>query len=270
MTHRALHLSDLHRGANESPETDGALAELVAELEPVVVIVTGDLANRGRADELRRARALLDALGAPWLAVPGNHDLPYTLPARVTAPGHVFEREIGPREPLFSSPDIVVQGLNSTRPWRHQGGRLPAGAVERAAAAFAAAPRGALRVVALHHHLAGSPWRALRKVPLKHRDAVLDGLSAAGADVVLGGHIHQSTTVRLTDIQAAEGGPGEGLLLATAPGFGRPRPHRKGEAHGVHVLEWDAEHVTTITLSWVVSPVEGGRFSEAGRRAFPR
>ena len=75
MTHRALHLSDLHRGANESPETDGALARLVAELEPVVVIVTGDLANRGRAAELRRARALLDGLGAPWLAVPGNHDL---------------------------------------------------------------------------------------------------------------------------------------------------------------------------------------------------
>ena len=85
MTGRAIHISDLHRGANESPEVDAALTALVAELAPSVVIVTGDLSNRGRAAELRRARTLLDALPAPWLAVPGNHDLPYTVPARFTA-----------------------------------------------------------------------------------------------------------------------------------------------------------------------------------------
>lgn len=270
MTRRALHVSDLHRGANESPETDAALARLVEELRPVVVIATGDLANRGRAAELRRARALLDRLGVPWLAVPGNHDLPYALPARLTAPGRVFEREIGPRSPTFRSAEIVVQGLDSTRPWRHQGGRLRPAALARVREAFAGAPPGALRVVALHHHLAGAPWRAARKLPLRDRDRVLDALRAAGADVVLGGHIHQSTTVRVTDLLAAEGAPGEGMLLATAPGLGRPRPHRKGEAHGVQVLEWDEREIVTIPLSWVARAGEAGTFLRVGRRSFPR
>lgn len=270
MTHRLLHLSDLHRGANELSATDDALVALVAEVRPTLVVATGDLANRGRAEELRRARALLERLDAPWLAVPGNHDLPYTLPARFTAPGRVFEREIGSRSPSFRAEHVVVQGLDSTRPWRHQGGRLRSHDLGRVRKAFADAPPGALKVVALHHHLAGAPWRALRKVPLRHRDAVLDALREAGTDVVLGGHIHQSTAVRLTDIVAAEGEPGEHLLLVTAPGFGRPRPHRKGEAHGVQLLEWDAERVSMITLSWVASAGRAGRFSEAARRSFGR
>lgn len=270
MTMRALHLSDLHRGAHEQPDVDDALVALVAEIRPAVVVVTGDLANRGREAELRRARSLLDRLGAPWLAVPGNHDLPYTVPARFTAPGAVFEREIGPRAPRFAAPGIVVQGLDSTRPWRHQGGRLPAPALDAVRDAFASAPEGTLRVVALHHHLAGAPWRAMRKVPLKHRDTVLDALREAGTDVVLGGHIHQATAVGLTDIVAGEGAPGEHLLLVTAPGFGRPRPHRKGEAHGVQVLEWGTESVCTITLSWVVPGRGAGRFCEVARRTFVR
>ena len=103
---------------------------------------------------------------------------------------------------------------------------------------LADAPGGALRVVVCHHHLAGAPWRASRKFPLKHRDATLRSLAAAGAELVLGGHIHQGTAVERHAFEALDDGVQGSLVLSTAPGFGRPRPNRLGEANGLHVVRW--------------------------------
>ena len=55
-------------------------------MAPDLVIASGDLTNRGRRGEHERAAAFLRRLGPPVLAVPGNHDIPYTFPARFTPP----------------------------------------------------------------------------------------------------------------------------------------------------------------------------------------
>ena len=48
---------------------------------------SGDLTHRGQRDQHERVAAFLRRLGRSVLAVPGNHDIPYTFPARFTAPG---------------------------------------------------------------------------------------------------------------------------------------------------------------------------------------
>jgi 3',5'-cyclic AMP phosphodiesterase CpdA len=265
VTDCAIHISDLHRGKRESSDADDALVSLCHELSPVLVLVTGDLSNRGRPAELARARALLDRLPAPTLAVPGNHDIPYAFPARFTRPWRAFEEQIGTREPRFASERLVACGLTSVRPWRHQGGRLSAASLARAADTLSEAAPGALRVVALHHHLAGAPWRASRKFPLSHRDAALAALAAAGAELVVGGHIHQSSVVERHEFEVVEAAPHPSLVLATAPGFGRPRPRRTGEAQGLHVYRWDIGELAVETRVW------GGRgFSPTAQRVVPR
>lgn len=264
MTGCAIHISDLHRGKREAGDVDDALVALCRELGPALVLASGDLSNRGRPAELARARALLDRLPAPTLAVPGNHDIPYALPARFTRPWRAFEQEVGDREPVFSSNALAVCGLNSVRPWRHQGGRLSSASLTRAAEALSAAPPGALRVVALHHHLAGAPWRASRKFPLRHRGAVLAALEAAGAELVVSGHIHQSSAVERHEFEAVTTRRAS-LVLATAPGFGRPRPQRTGEAQGLHVYRWDARELVVETRIW-----DGHGFSPTARRIVPR
>ncbi len=246
----AIHISDLHRGTHEPPELDDALVALCDELRPELVIVSGDLSNRGRVTELERAKELLDRLPAPVLAVPGNHDIPYTLPARVTRPWERFERVFGTTEPVVRTQNAVACGLNSVRPWRHQGGRLDVGRIASVDAAFSTAAPGILRVVVLHHHLAGAPWRAVRKFPLKQRDAVLRSLAAAGTELVLGGHIHQSTAVERHSFEALPGAEAASLLLSTAPGFGRPRPHRLGESNGLHVICWNERELAVETMIW--------------------
>jgi 3',5'-cyclic AMP phosphodiesterase CpdA len=260
---RILHLSDLHLGRHEAPEPALALRTLASELAPELVIATGDLAHRGRSTELERASALLAGFEKPLLVVPGNHDIPFGH-ARFTRPFARWERVFGETEPSYCSEKTVVVGLNSVRPWRHQGGALGSAQLVRARELLGAAPQRALRIVALHHHLASPPWRARHKRPVSSRDDVLHALAEAGADLVVSGHVHQAGIAERREFEALEGS-GRPLVLTSTPGFGRPRPHRTGEACGVNVYVADDRSLTVTTYAW-----NGNAFAETGRRMFAR
>ena len=92
-------------------------------------------------------RRLLDRLGAPVLAIAGNHDIPLL--------------------------DLLVACVSTTRRWRHKNGAVSARQVERVTALLAMAGREQLRLVVVHQ-----PAAALRR------------WAEAGADLVLGRHIH--------------------------------------------------------------------------------
>jgi 3',5'-cyclic AMP phosphodiesterase CpdA len=262
---RILHVSDLHAGRRERPETLAALRELAAELRPDLVLATGDLAHRGRRAELERARELLSSLGRPLLAVPGNHDLPYGVPARFTSTFDAWSRVFGTTEPVHSSEALLVVGLNSARPWRQQGGALADAALARATTRLREAPQGALRVVALHHHLAAPPWRPGRKRPLWRRGQVLRTLASGGAELVASGHVHQAAVAERREFEALEEPARGPLVLATAPGLGRPRPRRRGEACGLNVYDASPDELVVRTFAW-----DGHGLREIGRRSFPR
>jgi len=44
------------------------------EPKPDIVLVTGDISNNGKYQELVYAKSLLDKLNAPYFVIPGNHD----------------------------------------------------------------------------------------------------------------------------------------------------------------------------------------------------
>ena len=169
-----------------------ALVTLLGRVQPELVIASGDLTHRGRRAEHERAAGFLRSLELPVVAVPGNHDIPYTFPARFTRPWAEFERLWETTEPLYRSERLFVVGLNSVRPWRHQSGALRDEQLRRACDAMREAPDGALRVVAIHHHLLGAPWRSAKK-PVAERNRVLATLVDGGAELILAGHIHQAT-----------------------------------------------------------------------------
>jgi 3',5'-cyclic AMP phosphodiesterase CpdA len=242
-----------------------ALSELAEELDPELVVVTGDLAHRGRRAELERAAALLRGLGRSLLVVPGNHDIPYNVPGRFTRTWDEWRRVFREIEPVYRSDELVVVGLVSVKPWRQQGGALDPEQIERVGTHFREAPASALRVVALHHHLAAPPWRAGRKRPLSRRDTVLQSLAEAGAELVVSGHVHQAGVAERREFEVLEGGTGQALVLATAPGFGRPRPHRKGEALGVNVYEAEKQSLAVTTHVW-----DGSGFVQIAQREFRR
>jgi hypothetical protein len=93
---------------------------------------------------------------------------------------------------------------------------------------------------------------------------VLATLAAAGAELVVGGHIHQCTVTVRVEFEVLAAGEASPVLV-TAPGLGRPRPRRSGEAQGAVVYEWDA---TMLAIVPYIN--DGGRLVASGRREFPR
>ncbi|HEV2593217.1 MAG TPA: metallophosphoesterase [Gaiellaceae bacterium] len=247
MLTRILHVSDLHMGAHESPEVELAVAALVERTSPELVIASGDLTHRGRRDQHERSAAALRSLGPPVVAVPGNHDIPYTFPARFTTPWREFERQWETTEPVHASETLQVVGVNSVRPYRHQSGGVKAAQLERVRARLEEAAPGALRVVVLHHQLVGAPWRT-RKRPVAHRSHVLATLVDSGAELILGGHIHQATVSERHEFEVIEGDT-RGVVVSIAPGFGQPRPQRRGEARGCVV--YTATDVTLLAETYI-------------------
>jgi 3',5'-cyclic AMP phosphodiesterase CpdA len=260
---RILHVSDLHFGARDAPEIAGPLARLVEATAPHLVVATGDLTHRGRRDQHERASAFLRALGPPVFAVPGNHDIPYTLTARFTRPFVEFERHWPAAEPVFSSNGLYVVGLNSVRPWRNESGRVRPAQLQRAADQLAKAPPEALRVVALHHHLIGAPWRS-RKKPVARRNDVLAALVESGAELILAGHIHQAAVSERREFEVASGGA-RAVVVSVAPGLGQPRPNRRGEARGLQFYEADESELRVLTYVW-----RDAQWGLMALRRFPR
>jgi 3',5'-cyclic AMP phosphodiesterase CpdA len=242
-------VSDLHFGRRENPAAHEALRDLAGRIRPELVIASGDLAHRGLRAQLEAATALLRSLGAPVLAVPGNHDIPYTFPARFTRPWAEFERLWETTEPVHRGERVFVVGLNSVRPWRHQSGRVTHEQLRRANRLFDEAPDGALRVAVLHHHLLGAPWRS-RKKPVAKRNVVLAELVESGAELILAGHIHQSAIAERREFEIATPGGERAVVVSIAPGLGRPRPDRRGEARGLHVYEADDDSLRASTFVW--------------------
>ena len=245
---RLLHVSDLHFGGRGEPGVERGLEALIERTAPELIVASGDLTHRGRPDQHEAAATFLRSLGPPVLAIPGNHDIPYTFPARFTRTFAEFERHWETTEPVFRSPALHVVGLNSVRPWRHQSGGIRDAQLARARELLAEAPEGAVRVVALHHHLVGAPWRS-RKKPVSRRSHVLAALVDSGAELILAGHIHQGAVSERHEFEVISGDV-RGVVVSIAPGLGQPRPNRRGEARGLHVYECDADTIHVHTYVW--------------------
>jgi 3',5'-cyclic AMP phosphodiesterase CpdA len=138
--------------------------------------------------------------------------------------------------------------MNSVRPWRHQSGGVRDAQLDRVTAKLREAAPGAVRVVALHHQLIGAPWRT-RKKTVANRNHVLARLVDSGAELILGGHIHQGTVSERHEFEVVTG-DARGVVVSIAPGLGQPRPRRRGEARGCLVYRVEERSVAVDTYIW--------------------
>jgi hypothetical protein len=93
---------------------------------------------------------------------------------------------------------------------------------------------------------------------------VLGALVDAGAELILSGHVHQSAVGERREFEVAPG-PLPGTTVVTAPGLGQPRPHRRGEARGLHLVEADERSLRVLTYAWA-----GRSWAQIADRRFPR
>lgn len=231
---RLLHLSDLHFGT-EDPGVVQALLQLEQQLRPDHCLLSGDITQRARRGQFAAARAFVRRLGAPVMAVPGNHDLPlFNLAARLFNPYGNYRQAFGQDlEPVLDTPRLLVIGVNSTRPARHKDGQVSAAQVQRVSRRLQQAAPGQLRIVMLHH-----PVRAIEESDLSNlligRERAVPEWVDAGADLLLGGHIHLPYLVPLQGSQPERRG------WAVQAGTGLSTRIRGAVPNSVNLIEYDA------------------------------
>jgi 3',5'-cyclic AMP phosphodiesterase CpdA len=188
---RLLQISDTHFGTEQVAVMD-ALVRMAKRERPDVLVLSGDITQRARASEFRRARAFCDRLEVPrMLSLPGNHDIPLlNLFGRATDPYAAYRRSFGAElEPLLQTPALLVIGVKTTRRWRHKNGEVSPAQIERVKWQLSHSRPQQLRIVVVHQ-----PVHVLRQSDehdrLRGAEMAVRAWSAAGADIIMGGHIH--------------------------------------------------------------------------------
>lgn len=193
-----LQISDTHFGT-EQPTVVSALERFVREQRPDVLLFSGDITQRATQSEFAAAKRFVDGLGiASVLAIPGNHDIPlFAMGQRVFTPygryGGAFGAEL---EPVIDLPDCQVLAVNTTRWYRHKNGEVSSRQIERVARVLGDKADERLRVVMVHQPVAVTREKDRANLLIGHQRAV-DVWSEAGADLIVGGHIHLPFVVPL-------------------------------------------------------------------------
>jgi 3',5'-cyclic AMP phosphodiesterase CpdA len=188
---RILHISDLHFGRTDEAVV-AALVRQSRELQPDLVVVSGDLTQRARREQFREARRFLDALQAPRkIVVPGNHDVPLTnLFSRVFRPLVRYRRYINENlSPSFHDDEIAVIGINTARSFTRASGSITNLQIEQARRFFCGVDPHVVKMVVTHHPFDFPAGLADRYLLRRARHAVA-ALATCQADLYLAGHAH--------------------------------------------------------------------------------
>ncbi len=183
------HISDLHFGAHLPRVTEALLRDLRGGA-PDLIVVSGDFTQRARRSQFAAARAFLAQLPAPFLTIPGNHDIPlYDVARRFLSPLGRYHRYIsGDENPVYEDEELFVIGLNTARSLTWKSGRISRDQIllldERLARAGTR-----LKVIVTHHPFIPPPDGV--GIDLVGRAALaLPILVAHKVDLLLSGHLH--------------------------------------------------------------------------------
>lgn len=263
-----LHLSDVHFGPPFLPRVARAVTAQVQEIDPDVIVVSGDLTQRAKTGQYREAAEFLGQFDRPVVLTPGNHDVPlYRVWERFLAPYRNYRRYICPElDTVTDLPGLTIVALNSTRRLTLTNGRIRRWQLEFARQAFRAAPEASLRVVVTHHHLAPPPDLAGGHV-MPHARRALESFTRLGVDLILAGHMHRSYIGNSLDFF-----PGEldrrGIVVVqcgtTTSKRGRGRERQKNTFNVIRVIQ---DTIQIVHYLWVA---DIGRFMPASEHVFPR
>lgn len=232
-----LHISDTHFGT-EQPLVVAALETLAKERLPDVLVFSGDITQRATQAQFQAARRLCDRLGIHrLLALPGNHDIPlFNVLSRAVRPYGNYLEAFGPKlDPTLETDDFLVIGVNTTRVSRHKNGEVSEEQVRRVAAQLQKARPRQLRIVVTHQPAAVT--RAQDEHDrLRGAEAALHEWSQAGADLVLGGHIHLPY---LVDLRATPH-PTPRPTWCVQAGTAVSSRVRHGTHNSVNLIHWKA------------------------------
>ena len=237
---KIVHISDIHFGKIDYAAVK-RLKEKIAEINPHLTVVSGDLTQRAKSAQFIEAKAFLDSLPKPQIVVPGNHDVPlYNVYDRFTHPLDKYKRFItNDLYPFFADAEIAVIGINTARSLTIKDGRVNDEQIAAIQSKMRGLPDEMLKVVVTHHpfdlpegydddDIVGRAEMAIREI------------TKTGADVFLAGHIHVSHIGNTATRYKL--GAGRNALVVQAGTATSTRG--RGEANSFNVLEFEYPRLT--------------------------
>lgn len=253
---RIAHISDLHFGTE-----DPAIAEaLLDELDDATVIaISGDLTQRATARQFTAARSFLDALRAPYVVVPGNHDVPlYDLVTRFFDPLRRYRRHItDDLMPLHADDELAVIGIDTAHGFTLKGGRITE-AQARAIAARVAPLDVPIKAVVAHHPFV-VPDGVSGSLVVDGAARALPILEEAGVDLIFAGHLHVAHIADAAGFRS----PDEAIVSVLSGTSISTR--LRGEPNGYNRALVDRDELTLVHRQW-----DGGAFVDVAAKRYRR
>ncbi|MEM8931418.1 MAG: metallophosphoesterase family protein [Acidobacteriota bacterium] len=265
MRRRLLHVSDIHFGPHFRPEVADGLFDLIDRRRPDLLVISGDLTRRAKRRQFEAARAWVDRLPVPWIAVPGNHDVPmYRVWERLLAPYGMYQRVFDEEmEPIVEDDAMLVVGVNTAFNFTVKDGRFTRAALRRLDRVLAGGA-GKAKIVVAHHHLAPPPRFDTNRVTGRAREA-LEIMAHHEVEMVLSGHLHQTYIATSEEYYPIGSTP---VLLVhsgtTTSSRGRGWERRRNSCNWIVI---DAETTTIDHLLW---RDEAATFEAWRQQRFPR
>jgi Icc protein len=220
------HISDIHcGGVYFVPNLLDRAIDEVNDLNPDVVVCTGDLTTFGFRQEYQQAREYLDRLECDaFVVIPGNHD------SRNVGYVH-FEDLFGDRSSVLHKDGVTIFAVDSTEPDLDHG-QIGRGRYNWIEEQFEGAAK--LKVFVLHHHLLPVPGTGRERNIVYDAGDAIECLQRSGVDLVLCGHKHVPYAWRLEDLFIVNAGTVSSLRLR-----GHTRPcYNVIEVQESHVDVW--------------------------------
>lgn len=245
---RILHLSDLHFGAHDENLVE-AVERKADELEPELVVISGDFTQRARTEQFREACEFLKTLrdrGHEVLGVPGNHDVPlYDVLRRFLSPLARYRRFIDESLcPFIELPGVAVLGINTARSLTFKDGRINKDQVHFIRETFSRTPSKAVRVLVTHHPLLALEVGGELERPIRRHEMALDAVEESGVDILLAGHNHHASSQDSSDLVTRAGG-----VLVVQAGTATSTRVRE-QQQSFNVIDVDGGSVTVTIWGW--------------------
>lgn len=246
------HISDIHFG-DADPDVVEQLAGKIVELDPHLMIVSGDLTQRARASQFREARAFLDRMPKPQIIVPGNHDVPlYNIFDRFINPLTKFKKYItDDLSPEFEDSKLAVFGVNTARSLTIKGGRVSEEQVEELLRRLCRIDERKVKMIVTHHPF-DLPEGFDEDDIVGRAKKVMPRLAGCGADVFLAGHLHVSHITHSARRYRLENGYSALIIQAGTAASKRER----GEENSFNLLELD-QNILTVKRFQCSMPAAG-------------
>ncbi|MDP8982709.1 MAG: metallophosphoesterase, partial [Acidobacteriota bacterium] len=239
-----VHISDIHFGRFDE-SLRAPLLESIAALSPHVVVLSGDLTQRARSIEFAEARRFLDDLPAPYIVVPGNHDVPlHNMYHRLARPLNAYRRHITEElTPFYSDDEIAVLGINTARSLIWKNGRVNHRQIACIRERFCETPSGRIKILVTHHPF-DLPERYTSSDLVGRAGLAMATIASCSVDLLLAGHFHLSNAGETAFRYGMHGHSAIFIQAGTLSKRGR------GEANSFNAIRVGGDEIVIERFAW--------------------